>query len=46
MFTIMLKDPFGNGTIISEKAKKRRTGGREFKGLKFDEQATAARNVQ
>jgi C4-type Zn-finger protein len=42
-FTLELKDPFGNSTIISEKAKKRRIGRRE---LKFGEQATAARNVQ
>jgi C4-type Zn-finger protein len=42
----VLKDPFGNSTIISEKAKKRRIGRRELKGLKFGEQATAARNVQ
>ena len=45
-FTLVLKDPFGNSTIISEKAKKRRIGRRELKGLKFGEQATAARNVQ
>ena len=45
-FTLVLKDPFGNSTIISEKAKKRRIGGRELKGLKLGEQATAARNVQ
>ena len=45
-FTIVLKDPFGNSTIISEKAKKRRIGRRELKGLKFGEQAIAARNVQ
>ena len=42
----VLKDPFGNSTIISEKAKKRRIGGRALKGLKFGEQTTAARNVQ
>jgi hypothetical protein len=35
-----------NSTIISEKAKKRRIGRRELKGLKFGEQAIAARNVQ
>jgi len=45
-FTIVLKDPFGNSTIISEKAKKRRIGRRELKGLKFREQVIAARNVQ
>ena len=45
-FTLVLKDPFGNSTIISEKAKKRRIGRRELKGLKLGEQATAARNVQ
>jgi len=45
-FTIVLKGPFGNSTIISEKAKKRRIGGQELKGLKFGEQATTPRNVQ
>jgi zinc finger protein len=42
-FTLVLKDPFGNSTIISEKAKKRRIGERELKRLKFGEQAIAAR---
>ena len=42
----MLKESFGNSTIISEKAKKRRIDRRELKGLKFGEQTTAARNVQ
>jgi len=42
-FTLVLKDPFGNSTIISEKAKKRRIGKRE---LKFGEQTIAVRNVQ
>ena len=45
-FTLVLKDPFGNSTIISEKAKKRRMGRRELKGLKFGEQTIAPRNVQ
>ena len=45
-FTLVLKDPFGNSTIISEKAKKRRIGRRELKGLKFGEQTIAPRNVQ
>ena len=45
-FTLVLKDPFGNSTIISEKAKKRRIGKRELKGLKFGEQTIAVRNVQ
>jgi C4-type Zn-finger protein len=42
----VLKDPFGNSTIISEKAKKRRIGARELKGLKFGEQAIAAGKMQ
>ena len=45
-FTLVLKDPFGNSTIISDKAKKRRIGARELKGLKFGEQAIAARKMQ
>lgn len=45
-FTLALKDPFGNSTIISDKAKKRRIGARELKGLKFGEQAIAARKMQ
>jgi len=45
-FTLVLKDPFGNSTIISDKAKKRRLGARELKGLKFGEQAIAARKIQ
>jgi zinc finger protein len=45
-FTLVLKDPLGNSTIISEKAKKRRIGKRELKGLKFGEQTIAVRNVQ
>ncbi len=39
----MLKDPFGNSMIISQKAKKRRIGERELKGLKFGEEAIATR---
>ena len=42
-FTLVLKDPLGNSTIISEKAKKRRIGKR---GLKFGEQTIGVRNVQ
>lgn len=34
-FTIVLKDPFGNSTIISEKAQNRRLGERGPKGGKF-----------
>jgi zinc finger protein len=45
-FTLVLKDPFGNSTIISEKAKKRRISARELKGLKFGDQAIAARKMQ
>ncbi len=45
-FTIVLKDPFGNSTIISNKAKKRRIGARELKALKFGEQAIAAGKMQ
>jgi len=45
-FTLVLKDPFGNSTIISERAKKRRIGARELKGLKFGEQAIAAGKMQ
>jgi C4-type Zn-finger protein len=44
--TLVRKDPFGNSTIISEKAKKRRMGKRELNGLKFGEQTIAVRNVQ
>lgn len=42
-FTIVLKDPFGNSTIISEKAKSRTIGVRELSSLKFGEHAVAAR---
>jgi len=42
----MVKDPLGNSIIISEKAQNRRIGERELKGVKFGEQAIAARNVQ
>jgi C4-type Zn-finger protein len=45
-FTLMLKDPFRITTIISEKAKKRRISVRELKGLKFGEEAIAARKMQ
>jgi len=44
-FTLVLKDPFGNSTIISERAKKRRISVRELKGLKFGDQAIAARKM-
>ena len=40
---IVLKEKLGNSTIISEKAKKRRIGERELKGLKFGERAIATR---
>ena len=40
-FTLVLKDPFGNSMIISQKAKKRRIGERELKGLKLGEEAIA-----
>jgi C4-type Zn-finger protein len=43
---LMVKDPLGNSIIISEKAQNRRIGERELKGVKFGEQAIAARNVQ
>lgn len=33
--TLMLKDSFGNSTIISNKTKKRRMGTRELEGLNF-----------
>ena len=39
----MLDDPFGNSMIISQKAKKRRIGERELKGLKFGEEAIITR---
>jgi zinc finger protein len=42
-FTLVLKDPFGNSTIISEKAKKRKMPARELNRLKFGEQAIVAR---
>jgi C4-type Zn-finger protein len=42
----LAKDPFGNSTIIFEKAKKRRTSVREPKGLKSSEQRIAARKMQ
>jgi len=45
-FMLVLKDPFGNSTIISDKAEKRRISARELKGLKFGEQAIAARKMQ
>jgi C4-type Zn-finger protein len=42
-FTLMLKDPFRITTVISLKGKKRRISVRELKGIKFGEQAVAAR---
>ena len=42
-FTLELKDPLGNSTIVSEKAKKRRLSARELNRLKFGEHAIAAR---
>jgi C4-type Zn-finger protein len=44
--TLMLKDPFGNSTIISRKAKKPGISVRELKGLKLSEQVIAARKMQ
>jgi len=41
-FTLVLKDPFGNSTIMSEKAKKRAMGARELSRLKFGKYAIAA----
>ena len=45
-FTLVLNDPFGNSTIISEKAQNRRLGERGPKGVKFGEQTITVRNVQ
>jgi hypothetical protein len=45
-FTLVVKDSFGNSTIISEKAKRRRISVRELRGLNFGEQAIAARKMQ
>jgi zinc finger protein len=42
-FTLELKDPLGNSTIISEKVKRRRLGARELNRLKFGEHAIAAK---
>jgi zinc finger protein len=42
-FTLVLKDPFGNSTIICEKVRKRRMSARELNRLKFGEQAIVAR---
>ena len=42
-FTLGLKDPLGNSTILSGKAKKRRLSARELNRLKFGEHAIAAR---
>jgi zinc finger protein len=42
-FTLVLKDPFGNSTIVSEKAKRRKMSVRELNRLKFGEHAIAAR---
>ena len=39
----MLDDLFSNSMIISQKAKKRRIGERELKGLKLDEEVIATR---
>jgi zinc finger protein len=41
--TLALKDPFGNSTIISPKAKRRRMSTRELKKLKYGEHAIAAK---
>ena len=42
-FTLVLKDPFGNSTIVSGNAKRRRMGERELKRLKFGAQAIVAK---
>ncbi len=42
-FTLELKDPLGNSTIVSEKAKRRRISARELGRLKFGEHAIAAK---
>jgi zinc finger protein len=42
-FTLILKDPSGNSTIASEKAKKRKMNVRELNRLKFGEHAIATR---
>jgi C4-type Zn-finger protein len=42
-FTLILKDPSGNSTIASEKAKKRKMNVRELNRLKLGEHAIAAR---
>jgi zinc finger protein len=42
-FTLQLKDPLGNSTIVSEKAKRRRLSIRELNRLKFGEHAIAAK---
>lgn len=41
--TLMLKDPFGNSAILSQKTKTRRMSVRELNKLKFGEHAIAAR---
>jgi len=42
-FTLVLKDPFGNSTIVSHKTKRRKISGRELSNLKFGAHALAAR---
>lgn len=42
-FTLVLKDPFGNSSILSEKARRRKIGLKELSRLKFGEQAIATR---
>lgn len=41
--TLALKDPFGNSTIMSPKAKRRRMSARELKRLKHGEHVIAAK---
>jgi len=41
--TLALKDPFGNSTIISPKARRRRMSTRELKNLRYGEHAIAAK---
>jgi zinc finger protein len=45
-FTLVLKDPFGNSAVISNKVKTRVISAKELKGLKFGEHALATRKMQ
>ena len=42
-FTLVLKDPFGNSAIVSEKAKRRMMNARELNRLKFGERSIGPR---